>query len=116
MEINADDFGGSNIEAAPKKAPPKKPVKKPVQKAAAPVKKESDRVRIILEEGEHIAPTGQFFGLNGRGYIIRPGEPVSIPRELLGVIHDAVSSMPIRDAANNVVGYRDKMRFPYRFA
>jgi hypothetical protein len=72
------------------------------------------RVRIILEENDEIPPTGQFFGINGRSYILRPGEESSVPAELLEVLDGAVKSVPILDAGNAVVGYRDRLRFPYR--
>ena len=30
------------------------------------------RVRIVLEDNDTIPPTGQFIGVNGKGYILRP--------------------------------------------
>ena len=72
-------------------------------------------VRIILEETENMAPTGQMFSLNGRAYLIRPGEPVDIPIGILEVIDNAVMSVPIIDQVSmKVVGHRNRHRFPYR--
>jgi hypothetical protein len=75
---------------------------------------EQPRVRIILEENENIPPTGQFFGANGRGYILRPGEAADVPQSILNILDTAVMATPIVDGGNTVIGYRDKLRFPYR--
>lgn len=72
------------------------------------------RVRIILEENENIPPTGQFFGIQGEGYILRPGEAADVPVELIEVLNNAVQSVPVLDSAQTVVEYREKLRFPYR--
>lgn len=69
---------------------------------------------IILEESDGIPPTGQFVGVNGRSYMIRPGEEVTVPESVLEVLNDAVSSVPQTDGNGNVVNYRDKQRLPYR--
>lgn len=72
------------------------------------------RVKIMLEENDSIPPTGQFFGHNGRGYLLRPGEEAEVPEEILNILDDAVMSVPYTDASGTVLGYRDKLRFPYR--
>ena len=71
------------------------------------------RVRIVLEDNSEVPPTGQFFSINGRAYILRAGEEAEVPVELLNVLNDAVMEVPtvIND---QVVGYRKRMRFPYR--
>lgn len=72
-------------------------------------------VRIVLEETDNMAPTGAVFSLNGRAYLIRPGEEVDIPLGLKEVIDNAVQSVAIHDPQTlKVVGYRDRHRFPYR--
>lgn len=77
--------------------------------------KQSDTVRIVLEENEDIPPTGLFLGLNGRGYLIRPGEPVDVPKGVVEILDHAVMSSPQMDpSTKQIVGYRDRMRYPYR--
>lgn len=73
------------------------------------------RFKIILEEGEHIPPTGAPFGHNGDTIVIVPGEIVEIPEKFMNVINDCVMSTPIVDpASQQVVGYRNRLRYPYR--
>jgi hypothetical protein len=71
------------------------------------------RVRIVLEDNSEIPPTGQFFSVNGRPYILRPNEEAEVPVELLSSLNDAVMEVPIMQG-DQVVGYRKRMRFPYR--
>lgn len=71
-------------------------------------------VRIVLEESEDIPPTGLFIGHNGRSYLVRCGEEVNVPLGVLGILDDAIVSVPIRDSGNRVVGTRQRRRFNYR--
>lgn len=72
------------------------------------------RTRIILEENDQIGPSGQFFGADGKGYMLRPGEEAEVPNSILNILDSAVMSVPITDGSQTVVGYRDRLRFPYR--
>lgn len=72
-------------------------------------------VRIILEEGDNMAPTGQTFSINGRAYLIRPGEEVDVPIGIIEILDNAVMSVAVQDPQTmKVVGYRNRLRFPYR--
>jgi hypothetical protein len=73
------------------------------------------RVRIILEDNDSIPPTGQFFGANGRSYILRPGEEADVPPEVISILDTAVMDTPVVDpTTKQVLGYRQRLRFPYR--
>lgn len=75
------------------------------------------RVAIVLEESDDIPPTGLFIGLNGVGYLLRPGEQARVPAGVLEILDHAVMSMPQVDPqTQQVVGWRQRMRYPYRRA
>jgi hypothetical protein len=75
-----------------------------------------ETVKIVLEDDDNMPPTGQFFGLNGRTFMIRPGEVVSVPRGIVDILDNAVYTVPIVDPqTKQVTGYRDRLRYPYRF-
>lgn len=79
-----------------------------------PPVRDTRRMRIVLEENDLIPPTGQFFGTNGRPYLLRPGEEADVPMEIIGALDDAIMETPIIDANGNIEGYRKRLRFPYR--
>lgn len=87
----------------------------PAPKAKKASKGMPDRVWIQLEESEDIPPTGLFLGHNGSGYMLRPGEPVHVPAHIVEILDHAIVTMPVTDpTTKRVVGYRERMRFPYR--
>ncbi len=46
---------------------------------------------------------------------LRPGEEASVPVELLSVLNDALTDSPIVDPiTSQVLGYKQKLRYPYR--
>lgn len=100
-----DDF--EPVETVPAPKPAKKRRKAPVDVAP-------EVIKLQLEEVDNMAPTGQFFGLNGVGYNLRPGEPAIVPIGILNILNDAIMSVPILNADATVSGYRDRLRFPYR--
>lgn len=72
-------------------------------------------VRIIIEENDDIPPTGLYLGHNGRGYLLQPGQAIDATPELLEILDHAVMSSPQLDpGTKQVVGYRDRLRYPYR--
>jgi hypothetical protein len=110
-------------EAAPAPPPNKVPAGVPRHFGAALGDKEKAALKrmgiettdIVLEENETIPPTGLFLSHNGRGYVIVPGEQVTVPNFLLGVLNDAVMSAAVLDSkTQKVIGYRNRMRYPYR--
>ena len=76
--------------------------------------KKSDYVKIMLEDTDKIPPTGQFFGVNGRTFMLRAGEEARVPQGIIDILDNAVEMHPIKDGLNRVVGYRNRHRFPYR--
>lgn len=104
-----DAFAEGNLALSdPVRDPPKR------KKAQPPVHADEERTTIVLEDNEQIPPTGQFFGVNGVGYILRSGEPARVPNSLLNVLDTAIVSVPVVNAEKTVIGYRDRLRFPYR--
>lgn len=88
----------------------------PAPAPAKKARKQDDgvkRVKIILEEHDSIPPTGQYVGVNGVGYLLKPGEPIDVPEHVVHVLDNAIQSKPIMDGVR-IVGYRDGLRLPYR--
>lgn len=121
LEVKTVRTDGGEPPPAPSKVPAGVPRKFDGildDKAKAELKRLGvETTEIVLEENETIPPTGLFLGHNGRGYVIVPGETVTVPNFLLGVLNDAVMSSPVVDAkSQKVLGYRNRMRYPYRRA
>jgi hypothetical protein len=80
-----------------------------------PVVKTPARATVVLEEDTAIPPTGLFISANGRPYLLMPGVEAQVPQEVVSVLNDAVTSMPVIDPqTQRVTGYRSRLRFPYR--
>ena len=75
--------------------------------------KKSEWVKIILSDDLKIPPTGQFFGINGRNYILRAGEEARVPQGIIDILDNAVEMHPILDGMGRPVGWRNRHRFPY---
>lgn len=102
------DLLGTNIEP--------KSEQLPIRKAKAP-KDVEQTFKIILEENDDIPPTGLFLALNGRSFMIRPGEEVDVPAGVKEILDHAVISVPqIDPQTRQIIGQRQRMRFPYRLA
>lgn len=73
------------------------------------------RVRIILEENDNIPPTGQFFGADGKGFMVKPGLPVDVPMSIINILNTSIMATPIIDPdTRQITGFRNRLRFPYR--
>jgi hypothetical protein len=79
-----------------------------------PTPKPQPRIRIVLEDNENIPPGGQFVQVNGMPYMLQPNMEMDVPVSVLDVLDHAVMSVPVKDDNMNVIGYRDRLRFPYR--
>lgn len=78
-------------------------------------KPKDERVELQLEENDDIPPNGLFIGLNGRGYLLRPGEKVKVPLGIVEILENAITSVPVTDpATKQVIGYRDRLKYPFR--
>lgn len=71
-------------------------------------------VRIVLSHDANIPPTGQFFGINGKGYILRAGIAADVPSGIVDILNNAIYTEPELDPQTmQVNGYRQRLRFPY---
>lgn len=87
------------------------------QAAATPIPvtpADEQRVRIVIEDNDAIPPGGQFLQVQGRPFLLQSGMEMDAPVSVLDVLDHAVVSMPVTDQDKNIVGYRDRLRFPYR--
>lgn len=116
-EWGGDSGNTDAVAPLPKKSHHKKVVASPASKATdakSDALGADKRVRIVLEDNDQIGPSGQFFGADGKGYMLRPGEEADVPESILNILDTAVMSVPVTDNTQTVVGYRDRLRFPYR--
>lgn len=108
-----DDDNVSALEALLADAKAKKA--KPIQKLSIPGQTHPT-MRILLEDSNDIPPSGQFIGHNGTSFLLKTGVWVDVPMPLIEVLNHAVQQQPILNDAKQVVGWREKMRYPYRVA
>jgi len=79
-----------------------------------PAAKPMPKVKIMLEDNDNIPPGGQFISVDGVAYMLQPNVEVEVPLNLLEVLDNATYSVPVVDGDKNVIGYKDRLRFPYR--
>ena len=73
------------------------------------------RVKIVLEEDLGIPPTGLYISANGRPYLLMPGVEAEVPPEVISVLNDAVTAVPVIDPqTQRVNGLSFAVEFPYR--
>lgn len=115
QEIDGEDVVIAEVEEAV-------PVRRTAMRIESPpAKKQVTRVAmknwpsIILEENNDIPPIGQFFGLNGDSYLLRPGVEVAVPPGIIEILDNAIMSSPRMDPNTlATIGWRDRLRYPYR--
>lgn len=91
-------------------------IKKDEAVVAAPsVTAPPKRVKIILEENSNIPRTGQFFGVNGATYMLKPGHVAAVPQALIDVLENAVEHIPvIEEGSLRLIDMRPRHRYPFR--
>lgn len=121
-EVEDDDAEDSSAPAEPvvnkdmgrptgKPMGKKPPATKPVEKVAV-AKVVSDRVVIVLDDPGS-GNVSQFIGLNGVGFQIKFNEEVEVPRALLNVLDELITTRSIPLDEGGIVE-RSHKRFPYR--
>jgi hypothetical protein len=87
-----------------------------LEKLVAVTPRAREYVKIILEDNEDIPPTGLFVGLNGEGFMIRPGYEVRVPIGVVEILQHAITHVATKDPqTNRYIGSRPRQRFPFRF-
>lgn len=82
--------------------------------AAARTESEAEKTYdITLHASDEIPPNGQFIGVNGAQYYLKPGIRTRVPAGVLGVLDNAVQSVPERDDTGRVIGWKDAPRLTY---
>lgn len=90
---------------------------KPTPKINMPGHKGMKTMKILLEENTDIPPNGQFIGHNGVSYMLKPGIWVEVPLPIIEILNNAVQKVPEIDPnTRQVIGWREKLRYPYRVA
>lgn len=70
-------------------------------------------VDITLSDCDEMGPTGQYFGVNGRGFVLLPNVRYTVPEYLLSAIDNAVTGKPVVARDGSLQGFRQVTRFPY---
>lgn len=82
---------------------------------AAPNIDVNDRVWITLSDNKSIGRGGQFFGVNGASFLLKPGKKAHVPRALMSVLNDAIEGIAIVDPDTlDITEYRQVLRYPYQ--
>jgi len=86
-----------------------------VDKVRAAPNMPEGRIWIVLQESQHIQRgQGQFFGINGAGFLLKPGKKAYVPKGIVDILENAVEDIPDVDPDTlQVIGWRQRLRFPY---
>lgn len=109
----------STTSPVPKRAAAKPASAKPAPAKPAPAKAAEpedpmDRlVCITLHDSKEIPPGGQFVGVNGKQFWIKPGIKVIVPRYVCAALDDAIVGVPDVNDKMQVVGVRNTPRLTY---
>lgn len=72
-------------------------------------------IKIELAENDEIPPSGLFLSVNDRAYLLQPGMEADVPPGVVDVLDNAVMATPrIDPQTKRVVGYKERLRYPYR--
>lgn len=114
--VTAQDKATAEVKtAADKAAAPKPAAKTQKRKARKTSGGKEGYVDIMLEENDEIPPSGLFIGVNDRSYLLQPGMEASVPPGVVDVLDNAVQATPrIDPQTKRVVGYKERLRYPYR--
>lgn len=70
-------------------------------------------VCITLHDSKEVPPGGQFVGVNGKQFRIRPGVQVVVPRYVCAALDNATHGVPELDDKMRVIGIRQAPRLTY---
>lgn len=71
--------------------------------------------RVVMDDVDGYSPGGQFFGINGRAWMLQGGRTYVIPEALKTVLDQALESVAVLNPdTRRIEGYRNRLRFPYR--
>ena len=89
--------------------------KKPSSRSGTAKKSKAEETlyEITLHDSDEIPPNGQFIGLNGKQYLLKPGVRTAVPRGVLDILNNAVHSVPERDETMRIIRWRDAPRLPF---
>lgn len=99
--------------AKPKAAAAPKVATAATQKAAEPEDPMERLVCITLHDSKEIPPGGQFVGVNGKQFWIKPGIKVIVPRYVCAALDNAIIGVPDVNEKMQVVGVRNTPRLTY---
>lgn len=119
MELPVEETQAPSEEAqapstpAGRNAKPRAAAAKPRAAAAGTESEVEKTYDITLHASDEIPPNGQFIAVNGAQYYLKPGIRTRVPAGVLGVLDNAVQSVPERDDTGRVIGWKDAPRLTY---